>query len=87
MTSIYAPGPWSIKGSGIQAIDHGTRFTIARVSNQKLSPEGIKGTVKIMAAAPELLEACTIALSNLSSLYASDHFVIKSLKAAIQKAS
>ena len=87
MTEIYAPGPWTIKGASIQAIDHGIRFTIARVSNPKLSQAGIEGTAQLMASAPDLLSAAQSALDNLLPLYSSDHFVITSLKAAIKKAT
>lgn len=39
----------------------------------------------LIAAAPELLEACKVALANLAPLYSSEHLVIKSLKNAITK--
>jgi hypothetical protein len=62
MNNIYAPGPWTVTGPSIKAIDHGTRFTIAKVAGGKLSPEGIVGTARLMAASPELLNALYLAL-------------------------
>lgn len=86
MSAIYPPGPWTTKGASIQAISHGVRFTIARVANRKLSLEGVVGAARLMSAAPEMLEACKISLANLEPLYASDHLVIRSLRASIAKA-
>lgn len=56
MEHIYSPGPWFVKSSSIQAVDHGTKYTIARVGNTKLSAAGVAGNARLMAAAPELLE-------------------------------
>ena len=83
---IYSPGPWLVKASSIQAIDHGTKYTIARVGNPKLSAEGVAGNAKLIAAAPDLLTAAQLALENLSPMYSIDHIVIKQLKLAISKA-
>lgn len=41
---------------------------------------------RLIAAAPELLEACKAAEANLSPEYASDHLVMRLLRVAIAKA-
>ena len=46
-----------------------------------------KGNARLMSAAPELINACKMALQNLAPLYSSDHLVIKTLKSAIAKAN
>jgi hypothetical protein len=42
---------------------------------------------KLIAAAPDLLEACKTALDNLAPAYSRDHLVIKLLQSAIAKAT
>jgi hypothetical protein len=46
-----------------------------------------KANAKLIAASPELLEACKLAEANLSPIYPSEHLVMKSLRAAIHKAT
>ena len=69
MTAIYAPGPWSVKVTSfgittIQAIDHGVYFKLCKIDANKLSPEGVAGTARVMAAAPELLAALKYAVNS-----------------------
>jgi hypothetical protein len=42
---------------------------------------------RLIASAPELLKACKLALENLEPVYPMDHLVMKSLRAAIAKAT
>lgn len=92
----HTPGPWHANGSSVQA----GRQTIATVTRLPLRFDSMNMPVwseagkygphwanaRLLAAAPMLLEACEIALANLTPAYSSDHLVIKSLRTAIAKA-
>lgn len=68
MNTYFAPGPWKVKGSSIQAIDHGTYFSIAKVGNAKLSAQEVAGTAQLIAAAPAMsqtLQRCAYVLAEL----------------------
>lgn len=96
----HTPGPWWI-GEPHQDDEGFTEIpihaSIKGIVNSLLTPavlclqfENMEGmqeaNARLIAAAPELLAACEIALANLVPAYASDHLVIKSLRAAISKA-
>lgn len=62
----HAPGPWQIDGQAIKSIDHGRRYTVATVMNNSFTPEANAANARVIAAAPDLLNACMRALLLLS---------------------
>jgi hypothetical protein len=65
----------------------GATVAQAHDSNWRWSDDAtVEANAKLIAAAPSLLDACETALANLQNAYASDHLVIKSLRAAIKAA-
>ena len=48
---------------------------------------GRDANARLIAAAPELLEACEAAYANLKPAYSSEHIVIRQLRAAIAAAT
>ncbi len=80
---MHTPGPWRIiksprVGWNVVDADRNTP-AIARVLNSWED-------ATLIAAAPDLLEACKAAEANLSALYPKTHFVRFTLRAAIAKA-
>ena len=57
MQSAYAPGPWAVFGKTVSSIDHQHRYAVARVGNEKLTPEANAANARLIAAAPDLLAA------------------------------
>lgn len=55
--SNYTPGPWVVKGQSIKAIDHSLYFSIASAKSTKLTTEGNLANARLIAAAPDLLDA------------------------------
>jgi len=53
----HTPGPYRAEGGAIKAISHGRWFTVARVDRGKFTPEGRENNARLLAAAPEMLEA------------------------------
>lgn len=96
--SIYAPGPYAVKVTSfgittIQAIDHGVYFKLCKIDANKLSPEGVAGTARLMAAAPDLLDALYLALPFIEDCAMDDCYkpgyvnkTLAAIKAAITKA-
>jgi hypothetical protein len=66
----------------LHAIIRERDFTHNRVAGFATSLE----LAVVLAAAPELLEACETALANLAPIYPSNHIVMEQLRAAIAKA-
>jgi hypothetical protein len=89
--SCYAPGPWRAVGASIKAVSHGIWFTVARAETRKFTGEGTLANARLIAASPELLEACLEALHFIDSR--SDDkddgeiFILKALRDAIAKAA
>lgn len=87
----HTPGPWkfaSDQHSDYQhaiAAENGKHVGAAYHNHPCRMTAEEKANARLIAAAPELLEACETALTNLSPLYASDHLVIRRLTAAIKK--
>lgn len=89
----HAPAPWEYV-----PIERDEDDVVYNVASVRARPEGgqaITGVAdvweeanaRLIAAAPELLEAATLAFANLEPAYSSDHLVIRSLRAAIAKAT
>lgn len=58
MSASHAPGPWTVRNKTVSFIDHGKRYAIARVSNSPLiTGEGHEANARLIAAAPDLLDA------------------------------
>lgn len=57
MRTSPVAGPWHVVGNCVKCIDHGRYYTVARVHNPKFTPEGNEANARLIAAAPELLEA------------------------------
>ena len=76
----HTPGPW----------DYDIILDICTESND-LSEGGNQSVdeanARLIAAAPELLEACEAAYANLKPAYSSEHIVIRRLRAAISAAT
>ena len=62
----HTSGPWKIDDHAIKAIDHGRRYTVATVMNNIFTPEATAANARVIAAAPDLLDACIRALLLLS---------------------
>jgi len=60
--SNHTPGPWRAEGGAIKAVSHGRTFTIATVAKKLFTEEGRYDNARLMAAAPDLLEALKICL-------------------------
>lgn len=88
----YTPGPWRVRSASLTFSEgvygpkiHGQdRNWVADTSVGTANERA--ANAQLIAAAPELLEACIAAEANLSPLYCSDHFVMRALRAAIAKA-
>lgn len=88
--ATHTPGPWKTHAQG----DANEYFTLkndghwlaAIKFNGEMYVVEQEANVRLIDAAPELLEACETALMNLAPAYSSDHLVIKRLKNAITKA-
>ena len=51
----HTPGPWANIGNSVTSIDHGTRYTIAKVGNDKFIAEANAANARLIAAAPDML--------------------------------
>lgn len=54
----HTPGPWKIDGNQVKWIDHGKWHCVASVNNKLLTQGGNEANARLIAASPELLEAC-----------------------------
>ncbi len=70
MTTKHTPGPWVADGCVIEHFDAPLKFDIA-VTRQHLiwtpDTEHAEANARLIAAAPELLEACKLAADALST--------------------
>ena len=85
----HTPGPWgrNIKPARKYRVVYAGRNThVASVEVQALTDEEIESNCDLIAAAPDLLEACRTAHANLKPAYCQDHLVMRRLSAAIAKA-
>lgn len=96
-TTQHTQGPWHTGDIGRKGLGWCTIFadTIPIARALSLHPKGQRqsadfgfeaANARLIASAPELLEACKIAEQNLSPAYCSAHIVLKMLRAAIAKA-
>lgn len=86
MKTQHTPGPWIIEsGVGFYSIicRDGGKYDGATIAHEVCNGEA---NANLIAAAPDLLEACKLAEANLAPAYSSDHLVMKSLRVAIAKA-
>jgi len=88
MNNQFTPGNWKIEGQSIiTEPDKGNKLVIADLTDSgAMDKEQVAANGHLIAAAPELLEACKLTLENLTPLYFTDHLCIEKLKAAIAKA-
>lgn len=59
-SSTYGPvnGPWEAHGKSVKCVSHGKQHVIARCDSRGfLIPEGDEANARLVAAAPELLDA------------------------------
>lgn len=89
----HVPGPWTVHGDNHTLIGCDDRkMMLAEVLWEHVVTEWgrplaeAQANARLIAAAPELLEACEAALANLTPLYSADHHVMRLLTAAIAKA-
>lgn len=91
--STHTPGPWKVVGRDIRADDYikvgkGGYFSIAYMANPISRDDIMDANARLIAAAPELLEACKIALSTINDEYPKGEMMgpKQALKYAIAKA-
>lgn len=77
---MHTPGPWRIeeepRSNEITAIDNGG-CRVLRVKVYGHTEENIKANTRLIAAAPELLEACNIAIHTIKAI---DHNTPEQMK-------
>jgi hypothetical protein len=92
LMSEHTSGPWAVYQLADDDKTYGSNAGKFIVTSEDGDLE-ICGVVSynndahLIAAAPELLEACRTAEANLASLYSGDHIVMKRLRAAVAKAT
>lgn len=67
MKTKHTPGPWRLDLTGAVRAERITRVAVASGQDQ-LSDSEVKANLHLIAAAPDLLEACKNALKNLEEL-------------------
>jgi len=92
----HTPGPWTARindrGIGDADVIHrdDEKYSVICRMYDAMLCKGHGGTAadnaRLIAAAPDLLEACKITLENLRPLYPSNHLCIKKLTSVIAKA-
>ena len=89
----HTPTPFRFDGHGVNDAN-GRRIakltecgSIPQCLDDMSSNPELDRVGNMLAAAPELLEACRTAEANLAPAYSSDHIVLQRLRAAITKAT
>lgn len=94
----HTPGPWKIEGPNL---NHKDQFRYAVYTNTEVKPKWIcelefysdqgtetdKANAKLIAAAPDLLEACQWAVAFGKNGQSHDKMILSKLKEAIKKAT
>jgi hypothetical protein len=92
MSANHTPGPWRAENGIIKFITHGKWFTVARIDKPRFTQEGIEANSRLIACAPELLEALQQIEAQLSEHPEANtgnskvHFAMHKARAAISKA-
>lgn len=73
MTTKYTPGPWLVDGAGTKAMVRGADLTIVAVRHRLIGPTH-EANARLIAAAPELLEALQGAIKAWDAVYPSMKF-------------
>lgn len=82
----HTPGPWYVHGSIISPTPTGKRFAIAEVFRDSI--ETANANARLIAAAPDLLEACKQAVNALELAHGGrDTLVLRKLRGTIEKAT
>ena len=86
--STHTPGPWRVHECEagelqVMALDDTLVIEIPDAD----ADDHVRSDARLIAAAPDLLEAAQTALTNLTPLYSREHIVIRHLRAAIHKAT
>jgi len=102
MKNLHTPAPWEIEGTTKRGNPHiitaGKKgWVIAEITNQELggkydlTPERSEANARLIAAAPELLEACQSVLdkwhSKSSNFHKKEPEYLDTIRKAIQKAT
>lgn len=53
---MHAPGPWHVDGKTVKSVDHQRYYTVARVDNNKFTPEANAANARLIAKAPAMLD-------------------------------
>ena len=53
----HVPGPWLVQGKTIKSDYDRQRYTVARVDNPKFTEEANEASRRLIAAAPDMLQA------------------------------
>lgn len=86
--STHTPGPWYVRGDQGQLLWCDARHIYApEASNRCVDAKVSLADARLMAAAPDLLAACTTVLDALEFHYPSMHHSIGVLRSAIAKAT
>lgn len=79
----HTPGPWTLEGSTIKGSDGGTictfRYPIYPLST---GPDEYSSNARLIAAAPEMLEALKLTLKDLEAGSAAEVAMLKSIRVA-----
>jgi hypothetical protein len=73
MTAKYTPGPWRVESDTDICSAAGEFVATAHFPESTVGTAREYGNAALIAAAPELLEACTIALALVRDTWIADH--------------
>jgi hypothetical protein len=97
-TFKHTPGPWARIGTTVYALMHDgwkrgveqfkNRFTVQVQRDRECSEEEAEANARLIAAAPDLLEALEQAVTSMQdSGYPNSHVAVRAARAAIAKAT